>query len=113
MASAERHEWRPREPEASFARIAPDGRRLAYVLPRADAPGAGSGRRSSNVFVAEADSVGVCWAEVEEGWEVEELLWSPTSSHVAFVICRDELTETHRAIAWASSKPPGPRRGGR
>src|SRR3546814_2479839 len=32
VSAASRREWRPREPDASLARIAPDGRRLAYVL---------------------------------------------------------------------------------
>lgn len=96
--SLERRELGPREP-ARLVRVAPDGHRIAYVL----------GGEEAGIYVGGAGEAGERWASVEPGWQIEELLWSPSGTHVAYLACKDELLETMRLVRWCARPVPKPR----
>lgn len=73
--NARRTTIRPRLADASLVRLAPDGRRLAFVLRDGEA----------GIYLDDLETGPVRVARCQ-GWQAEELAWSPDGEHLAWVV---------------------------
>lgn len=97
-----RTELRPRVPEQAEVgrvRVAPDGRRLAFARHDGDAAG---------VYVDDpAVQTGPMRLVAAEGWRVEDLVWSPDGSHLAYLVGGGPPPGGARAVGWVKAFVPG------